>query len=878
MLRRWKNRFPCYNKINAHQLYTSIDSELKYVYSKLEILSNENNLLRSHFDKLQERYEHWINDEQIYLMQRIEKLENENQYLRETYQTYQIQNEKCIQSITNLIIKMLSNQKELRKTHGEQDDANDTTQSNKNQQKNQLSTRSTSCTSCHIVRNRSDDSQYTISTTTTTNNNKNHNESIWPHQRLMIVEDQDQKTTNQSSELNPNSSTLATTKSKFNKSSAGSTNKLYFVLNDEKLTQDNRHSKSVNIVPMDDSHSAHAAKQRSSTLTMTLNKTRASRQQKTNPIYSNHERLSVQTPSIPKSTPTKITTCISKPSRIPTTKTRPPPPTIRQRPPISTVTNQKTVSASVTTNKSPSPRVTSVKPGESVRNTTTTIPNRPIINTTKTTTNIYNKIPVTTVVKQRARVSDLDALMTEQRKSTSKLVNKSPVVLPSSITNNIRKSLFSKDTVKRVQPVRSHELKLFSCHLTPDVSSQNDESILTLTPCSLESIKDNQLVETKDQYTNQSSTIAAVMKRDFSEDSLNEHDHIQKLLQQKASNNTRNHSLIDSSQTCTDTIYLDDPIQNENNREGYFLSANDNSNSGHADSSIDLSSINSKSFASSSSSKPLVHRLIFPARLGRVVFFRRILSDTDIYQKNCSKDNEIYHNVYHLDSVRDFSMEFYMLATYTSDSQLRAWVDDDDDDVVNNVCHLDEDLFQRNEQDSSDNQTRTSQSRDSLNRDNEELDWYSELEIPNLTLNNQHERSENVSTCSSEMHPSRLLVDEQFPISSLTTITSDSTDITSPSSILSNNTSNGLHSNPAPSNIIDQTNALLREIFHTSYRLHVSSSSSIPQETNDDHNENDSQTSSIITNEFQPDFYYLCPITSTTNFSKTDFKPLYHDV
>ncbi|CAM4802983.1 unnamed protein product [Rotaria magnacalcarata] len=877
MLRRWKNRFPCSNKINAHQLCTSIDSELKNVYSKLEILSNENNLLRSQFDELQERYEYWINGEQIYLIQRIEKLENENQYLHETYQTYQIQNEKCIQSITNLIIKVLSNQKELRKTDAEQDDANDTTQSNKKRPKNQLPTRSTSCTSCHVVRNQSDDSQYTTTTTTTTNTNTN-NESIWPHQRLLIVEDQDQKTTNQSSELNPNSSTLATTKSKSNKSSVGSTDKLYFVLNNEKSTQDNRHSKSVNIVPMEDFHSPHAAKQRSSTLTMTLNKTRASRQQQTNPVYSNHERLSTQTPSIRKSTPTKITACISKPSRIPTTKTRPPPPAIRQCPPISTVTNQKTVSASVTNYKSPSPRVTPVKPGESVRNTTTTtIPNRSITNTTKTTTNIYNKIPVTTVAKQRARVSDLDALMAEQRKSTSKLVNKSPVVLPSSITNNIQKSLFSKDTVKRVQPVRSHELKLFSCHLTPEISSQNDESVLTLTPCSLESIKDNQLVETKNQYANPSSTIAVVMKRDFSEDSLNERDHIQKFLQQKASNNTRNHSLVDSSQTSSDTIYLDDSIQNENNREGYFLSANDNSNSEQADSSIDLSSINSKSFASLSS-KPLVHRLIFPARLGRVVFFRRILSDTDIYQKNCSKDNEIYHNVYHLDSVRDFSMEFYMLATYTSDSQLRAWVDEDDDEVVNNVCHLDEDRFQRNEQDSSDNQTRTSQSRDSLNRDDEELDWYSELEIPNLTLNTQQERNENVSTCSSEMHPSELLVDEQFSISSLTTITSDSTDITSPSSIFSNDTSNRLHSNHAPSNIIDQTNALLREILHASYRLHVPSSSSISQETNDDHNENDSPTSPIITNEFQPDFYYLCPITNTTNFSKTDFKPLYHDV
>ena len=37
--------------------------------------------------------------------------------------------------------------------------------------------------------------------------------------------------------------------------------------------------------------------------------------------------------------------------------------------------------------------------------------------------------------------------------------------------------------------------------------------------------------------------------------------------------------------------------------------------------------------------KTLTHRLVFPKRLGRIIFYRRILSEADIYQKLCSKDN-----------------------------------------------------------------------------------------------------------------------------------------------------------------------------------------------------------------------------------------------
>ena len=119
-----------------------------------------------------------------------------------------------------------------------------------------------------------------------------------------------------------------------------------------------------------------------------------------------------------------------------------------------------------------------------------------------------------------------------------------------------------------------------------------------------------------------------------------------------------------------------------------------------------------------------------------MIFYRRILSDSDIYQKNCSKDNEIYHNVYHLDTVRDYSMEFYMITTYASDSQLRAWIDSNDDEIVNNVCQFDENRFQLDDDDDDDeNHMKKLNSSDSLIED--ELDWYSELDVLNLSSANQ---------------------------------------------------------------------------------------------------------------------------------------------
>jgi hypothetical protein len=189
----------------------------------------------------------------------------------------------------------------------------------------------------------------------------------------------------------------------------------------------------------------------------------------------------------------------------------------------------------------------------------------------------------------------------------------------------------------------------------------------------------------------------------------------------------------------------------------YFFLIDDNLSNEESESSKTSSSSSSRSLSPLikpsiplKERKSFIHRLVFPERLGRIIFYRRILSESDIYQKLCSKDNEINHNVYHLDTIRDYSMEFYMLTTYGSDSQLRAWFDYNYDDMGNNTCYFDDNRCQSFDDDDDDdgldsNRMKRISSSDSIIRDEdfkrlkayEELDWYSELESFNLSSNNQ---------------------------------------------------------------------------------------------------------------------------------------------
>jgi hypothetical protein len=378
--------------------------------------------------------------------------------------------------------------------------------------------------------------------------------------------------------------------------------------------------------------------------------------------------------------------------------------------------------------------------------------------------------------------------MTEQQNKKSS--NKPKIVSSPPKINHIKHALFSKNTVKIVRPVRSQELKLFSSHLTPDKPAQTNNSVSTLTPPSLELITDkkaNKVTGKNDDYPYSSHNNSGVI-RDFSADSLNEHHHLQKLLKQsKSIINSLTVTKFCHLDVSINTSYVQDQvsdeniqttivsthdnvrIKQENNEEGYFLLTDDNTNQ---------SSSLIKPAVISSSEKSLVHRLVFPARLGRIVFHRRILSDSDIYQKNCSKDNEIHHNVYHLDTIRDYSMEFYMLTTYASDSQLRAWMDSNDDEIENNVCQFDENRFLQNYNDDDDETTNDEKkkmnSTDSLIRSEEELDWNSELDLFDLSSHNQQVKEKNDLKCvdfflkekqassgSSEVHVEELLRAEQ---------------------------------------------------------------------------------------------------------------------
>jgi hypothetical protein len=108
-------------------------------------------------------------------------------------------------------------------------------------------------------------------------------------------------------ELTNHSSTLAAVKSKNDRSSTALSNKLYYVLNNEKSasTRGNYRSTGVNIIPVDNANINPNRKQQS---LVTFNKN----QSQTRSAYSNHERLPTQTPyrtsTIVKNTPTKTTT------------------------------------------------------------------------------------------------------------------------------------------------------------------------------------------------------------------------------------------------------------------------------------------------------------------------------------------------------------------------------------------------------------------------------------------------------------------------------------------------------------------------------------------------------------------------------------------
>ncbi|CAF0878583.1 unnamed protein product [Adineta ricciae] len=185
IFRRWKNRLRCSGKRSIQHSRSSIfaDTDLKTVTITMDRLANENHLLKERFDKLDEKYQRWIGDEQIYLLKRIEQLETENRQLHLNYRTYQLKSEKCLQSVTDLIIKLLFTQEELKKQCTDIHNAFDTVQLRKKVQRNESIPRNARSISC----------QFTSNSSNQPNRHTTNDQSTWFHRDLMIVEKDDLK-------------------------------------------------------------------------------------------------------------------------------------------------------------------------------------------------------------------------------------------------------------------------------------------------------------------------------------------------------------------------------------------------------------------------------------------------------------------------------------------------------------------------------------------------------------------------------------------------------------------------------------------------------------------------------------------------------------
>lgn len=193
-------------------------------------------------------------------------------------------------------------------------------------------------------------------------------------------------------------------------------------------------------------------------------------------------------------------------------------PRIPLRPSIQTT---KTIST-----PSPRTRYTLSKSPEPLRSVTGTVTRpRPIQATVTKSSRMTTRTSPSPVVPPR--VSDLDSIMAKTKANQRPQQQEAKsVVKPSPLTGNICRSLFTANVVKVVRPVRSQELKIFSCPNTENsVSlivdqhmdhSNTDESTSTLTIPSI---------------PHDLASPTTHVPRDLSEDSLNEHHHIKQLLQ-----------------------------------------------------------------------------------------------------------------------------------------------------------------------------------------------------------------------------------------------------------------------------------------------------------------------------------------------------------
>ena len=70
-------------------------------------------------------------------------------------------------------------------------------------------------------------------------------------------------------------------------------------------------------------------------------------------------------------------------------------------------------------------------------------------------------------------------------------------------------------------------------------------------------------------------------------------------------------------------------------------------------------------------------RLLVPGLLNRLIYLRRVLSDSDLRQKVCCiGENEMQFHVYHANTIQEHSIELNLAHTYGSESELHVWSHD----------------------------------------------------------------------------------------------------------------------------------------------------------------------------------------------------------
>jgi len=176
--------------------------------------------------------------------------------------------------------------------------------------------------------------------------------------------------------------------------------------------------------------------------------------------------------------------------------------------------------------------------------------------------------------------------------------------------------------------------------------------------------------------------------------------------------------------------------------EDHFIDQDDNT-------SEEPSSFETTILDTSVSLKPQ-KRLLFPGVLNRLIFIRRILSDSDVRRKEFyMNENGNQSHVYHSNVINEHSVEVHLVNTYGSDTELHVW----SHDCAEQRRFLNE-RQQQQQQHHSENQIEENK----LNHDNNDQQLAAERQIllqqifdyPWLSQENDLERTTGFSAVNTE--------------------------------------------------------------------------------------------------------------------------------